>query len=671
MIFSLLNPINVAGTLSLLNPFNLFEWFETDGTRTTPTLPQHDSAREQRARERQLKRARRQFQWTTHVPSLTGVPLAKSVPIGDMPTLLWWEKVIETTLTVVKNTLAIKNDSNQEETDLLNALQEQLEVIQNPNSITPDFISDIADTFVKLTTYSTTHYAGQLIDNITDALMRFPIENKHIEEQGLAAYKALFQSISLNQIQEDFFNDDVFAYYRVGGPNSVLIEKLDTIPANFKLDAGLYQQTMQAVAKTDDTLERALTENRLFMVDYQALQYLSDNTGYTNGQPKHLFAPIGLFALAPVGSDAAANKQRQLLPIAIQTDQTGENIVYAQPLKSKNGYWEWQSAKAILQMADGNYHELFVHLARTHLVEEAFKVATERQFAREHPLFLLLTPHFEGTLFINSQAASDLIADGGPINQIFAGEIHATQYAAAQDRLNFDFFQHMLPADLQRRGVDNPDILPNYPYRDDARLIWNDIHTWVSEYIHIYYKTDTDVVEDTELQAWVNEILSEGRIAGFKPIHTINQLIEVITMVIFTASAQHAAVNFPQSTMMTYAPAISGAVWGESPLNVKTEAQWLELFAPVTQAWIQQSLLFLLGGVLYRPLGKYVRNTTHKEDWFRDPKIVGSGMALSRFQATLAKTEQQIEASIAERKAPANAHYTYLLPSKIPMSINI
>src|SRR5690606_17939368 len=127
-------------------------------------------------------------------------------------------------------------------------------------------------------------------------------------------------------------------------------------------------------------------------------------------------------------------------------------------------WWSWQMAMTVVQVADGNYHELFAHLARTHLVVEAFALATHRQLAPEHPLNALLLPHFEGTLFINSLAAGSLIAKGGPIDQIFGGTIESTQMAAVQDRLAFDFSAHPLPVDLQTRKVDDSAKLPDYPY---------------------------------------------------------------------------------------------------------------------------------------------------------------------------------------------------------------
>ena len=53
-----------------------------------------------------------------------------------------------------------------------------------------------------------------------------------------------------------------------------------------------------------------------------------------------------------------------------------------------------------MQIADGNYHELISHLGRTHLLIRGFcDREPERQLAPNHPVGLLLRPHFEGTLF--------------------------------------------------------------------------------------------------------------------------------------------------------------------------------------------------------------------------------------------------------------------------------
>lgn len=44
-----------------------------------------------------------------------------------------------------------------------------------------------------------------------------------------------------------------------------------------------------------------------------------------------------------------------------------------------------------------------------------------------------------------------------------------------------------LPNRLKQNGTDCKEKLPNYPYRDDALLIWNAIHNYVSEIVNSVY----------------------------------------------------------------------------------------------------------------------------------------------------------------------------------------
>jgi arachidonate 15-lipoxygenase len=369
---------------------------------------------------------------------------------------------------------------------------------------------------------------------------------------------------------------------------------------------------------------------------------------------------MALFAVPPGGS--------ALRPVAIRCGQDPANNPLFLPTSDDAGAWGWQMAKTVVQVADGNYHELFVHLARTHLVMEAFAVATRRCLADQHPIWALLIPHFEGSLFINDQAAHSLIAPDGPIDHIFAGSLDTTQAAAVADRLGFDFYRRMLPNELAARRVDQQSTLKDYPYRDDALLVWEALHDWAEQYVRIYYASDDDVVKDYELAAWATELTNDGKVAGFLPITSIPQLVDVCTMVMFTASAQHAAVNFPQKDAMTFAPAITGAGWAPAPSAQAghSKTDWLALLPPLKLAREQLNTLYVLGSVHYRPLGDYSSNNWPYFPWFRDPAVTDN--ALENFKKALRDVEARIDARNANERAVA---YTYLKPSLIPTSINI
>jgi arachidonate 15-lipoxygenase len=632
--------------------------------RTSPSLPQNDSPRQQQKRRDQLADASQVYQWTDKVGSLPGVPLATAVPKDDKPTIAWLLDVAEVAIDIVANQLLVKisggdrllaQSGGAALQSHLNDMRQTVAAIRREHETPQDGVLRVVE-----------HAASTLIDmhrirlNAQLNALQDLIDSSYLDDSsapGLDRYRKLFITLPLPAIANDFVQNDAFARMRVAGPNSVLLQGIAQLPAKFPLSNAQYQQVMGA----SDTLTAALAEHRVYLADYAELGTLIPGT--TGGKQKYVNQPIALFAVPKGG--------KSLVPVAIQLGQEATKFPTFLRVDSNASpdWWSWQMARAVVQVAEGNYHELFVHLARTHLVIEAFAVATQRQLAAEHPLNVLLLPHFEGTLFINNAAAGSLIAAGGPIDMIFAGSIASTQQTASADRLAFDFYAHMLPTDLKLRGVDDTTALPDYPYRDDALLVWTAIHDWVDDYVRVYYSSDADVTGDYELAAWTKELQSLGKIKGFTTITTRAQLVDVATMIVFTASAQHAAVNFPQRTLMSYAPAITGAAWAGGPASAPpaSESDWLKLMPPIPQAQQQLNTLWLLGSVHYRPLGDYRENHWPYPEWFRDSRITQKGGPLQRFQAAL----RVVDAQIDQRNLQRAVVYDYLKPSLIPTSINI
>ncbi|MBI3231426.1 MAG: hypothetical protein HYZ45_15045, partial [Burkholderiales bacterium] len=186
-------------------------------------------------------------------------------------------------------------------------------------------------------------------------------------------------------------------------------------------------------------------------------------------------------------------------------------------------------------------------------------------------------------------------------------------------------------------------------------------------YVALYYVDEQAVEGDTELAAWCADLIGQGLLKGFKPIESRAELVQVLTMIMFTASAQHAAVNFPQRTIMTYAPSVTGAGWNHAPNQIAghTEHDWVSLMPPIDIAMDQLNILYLLGSVYYRRLGEYKSNHFPYLTWFRDKKV---DEPLARFNAHLEEIEAQITKRNEEREPNP---YPYLLPSQIPPSINI
>jgi arachidonate 15-lipoxygenase len=469
--------------------------------------------------------------------------------------------------------------------------------------------------------------------------------------KSLEDYQKLFPVIPVPAIADTIQEDEVFAYMRVAGYNPVMIERVTTPGDKFPVTDAHYQ----AVMGNDDSLAIAGEEGRLYLLDYAILQGAINGT-FPRDQ-KYLYAPLALFAV-PKGSDP----HRRLRPIAIQCGQTpGEDYPIITP---NSGKYAWLIAKTIVEIADSNFHEAVTHLARTHLLAGIFAIATQRQLPSSHPLNLLLSPHFEGTLAINDAAQRALIAPFGGVDTLLASTIDNSRVLAVLGLQTFGFNTAMLPKQLQQRGVDDPNLLPVYPYRDDALLIWDAIRQWVSDYLKLYYTTDEDIQKDTYIQAWAAELQADngGRLADFGEhgyIKTQAYLVDAVTLIIFTASVQHAAVNFPQKDLMGYAPGIPLA--GYLPASILkgevTEQHYLNLLPPLEQAQQQYNLLALLSAVYYNKLGEY------PQKHFSDPKVEP---LLRSLQSHL----EEIEITIKKRNLNRTP-YEYLLPSKIPQSINI
>ena len=139
---------------------------------------------------------------------------------------------------------------------------------------------------------------------------------------------------------------------------------------------------------------------------------------------------------------------------------------------------------------------------------------------------------------------------------------------------------------------------------------------------------------------------------------SLQQLIDIVTQVIFTCGPQHAAVNFSQFDYVGYTP--------NAPLSLysrpDTASSVQQLLPAADQDLAQMELAFALSGIRWGHLG------STELCQFADQ---GDRQALEHFQADLADIEIKINARNQQRLATSGVEYPYLLPSRIPNSINI
>lgn len=102
-------------------------------------------------------------------------------------------------------------------------------------------------------------------------------------------------------------------------------------------------------------------------------------------------------------------------------------------------------------------------------------------------------------------------------------------------------------------------VIEDYPYAADGLLIWSAIEDLVKSYVDHYYSEPNSITSDVELQAWWNEIKNKGHYdkkdePWWPKLNTKEDLSGILTIIIWIASGQHAAINFGQYPFGGYVP---------------------------------------------------------------------------------------------------------------------
>jgi arachidonate 15-lipoxygenase len=320
-------------------------------------------------------------------------------------------------------------------------------------------------------------------------------------------------------------------------------------------------------------------------------------------------------------------------------------------------------ARTAANVADENLQGVLVHLGWCHMVIERFILAAHRQLSQDHPLYVLLSPHFETTLAVNQVAKKSVVSPGGVQDRLLAPTIEAQTQILNRSVNTLDLASLDPTVDYARRGVGDADALLMYPFRDDALPIWSALRTFVESYVRLYYASDADVIDDTELAAFVREVgaANGGRlpamIAGFTP-RTVGDVVDLISRIVFRATAYHATINNSNYDWAAYVPSMPTA--GASALPDRataSEANLPAMLPPSEIGWETITATYQVANLHINWLGKY--DTDH----FVDARVAS---LVAKFQSDLAAIETDTHARNGSRPMP----YTFLLPSRITASIN-
>ncbi|XP_027918536.1 linoleate 13S-lipoxygenase 3-1, chloroplastic-like [Vigna unguiculata] len=465
-------------------------------------------------------------------------------------------------------------------------------------------------------------------------------------------------------IQDDEFGRQVLAEFPLS------IERLKVFPPVSKLDPSKYGSVESALKEEHIigqiegmSIQQALEENKLFMVDYHDF-YLPFLDRINAIEERKAYATTTILFLTKMGT---------LKPIAIQlalptgNPNTSSKKVLTPPTDATSK-WLWQLGKAHVCSNDAGVHTLVHHWLRIHACMEPLIIAAHRQLSVMHPIFKLLHPHMRYTLKTNATARQTLITAEGTIETDHTPGRYCMQMTSAAYKDWWRFDLEGFPEDLIRRGLAVPDatqphgirvLIEDYPYAADGLLIWSSIKNLVRTYVNYYYKNCNAVSSDNELQSWYAEFINLGhpghKSASWWPkLASPEDLISVLTTVIWLVTAQHAVLNFGQYPYGGYVPIRPPLM---RKLIPKEEDPEYSDFVMDPQKYFLSALPSLFQasrfmavidiGSAHSPDEEYIGERNDLSSWLGEPEIID---AFNQFSMEMKSIEIEIKRRNADPK---------------------
>ncbi|XP_020775880.2 polyunsaturated fatty acid lipoxygenase ALOX8-like [Boleophthalmus pectinirostris] len=454
-----------------------------------------------------------------------------------------------------------------------------------------------------------------------------------------------FKKTAISEYVADHWKeDDFYGSQFLNGFNPMSIQRCQELPQNFPVT----DEMVQPFLDEGHTLKTELKAGNIFIYDAKKFEGISPRT--YNERPLHVTPGLCLLYV---------NSQKQLKPIAIQLYQkpAEDNPIFL-PSDSET---DWLLAKMFINNAVIMEHQSVHHLMNTHLLVEVFTVAMLRHLPTVHPIYKLLIPHFRDTIPMNIKSRGFLFDAILSLTSLGKAGLVELMKRCLSD---LTYSALCLPENISSRGLDS---VPNFYYRDDGLRLWAIINSFVQSVVEHYYPSNTDVYKDSELQNWISDIFTHGflenKASGIpQSFDSVQDLVKFLTMAIFTASAQHAAVNGGQFDYQSWIPNASLLLVSRPP-STKGQSSTQTLLDALPNVG-DTAKFAAIAWVLSDTYSDATQLGTYTDERFDDPAVIHM---IEAFQAELSFLEE----AITERNKGLPVPYTYLLPSNVENSIAI
>ncbi len=451
-----------------------------------------------------------------------------------------------------------------------------------------------------------------------------------------------------------YHEDTVFGWQRVAGTNPTAIWRVtrdarpglpvEAIRAPNPLSSDRFHR---ALTYHDPawcgSWEKALDEGRVFAVDHGGYPTIIPKPGAEHGW---LVPAVALFY---------SHTTRGLLPVAISLGS--DWILPDEPA--------WPRARLGFQNADLVNHQLEQHLANTHLVLRKADTLFTQNLPADHVFSWLLAPHFDSVTLNVRIGEHILLSEGGMVESVLGLPLEASRRIWEEAEAAWTVSQLDPAADVARRGCDDADSLPFYPYRDHGLPVWRGIRHYVGATLTQTEARRARWAAHSATASW-SDAMSKGfgsGCLGSLRMDSDEGLADLLAGLIFLSSAHHSALSYAQADHTLVVSDSPGTLLSDP----RTVGPLEELLPGLERFAAQVEAMWLLSCRRFRRLTELPTDSRRAAD----RPFLHAHQELNeervRFNATMVQLDEALGADLATQPIPNDC----LLPSRISVAANI
>ncbi len=273
----------------------------------------------------------------------------------------------------------------------------------------------------------------------------------------------------------------------------------------------------------NDDWDNLVKEELLYFIDMRIFDILKPSkvNGFTR------FTPSTVTLLQQ------NQKTRELAPIAVHVSRSGETSYNYTP-SSKTWLYALQAAKTSITV----FGIWLGHVYHWHIISAAVLDIMNKELSPSNPIHKLVSPQSNYLIAFNNFLFHKWKDIAPPTSLDTKEQFIELINKYAQER---SFFDDDPKATLQRFGIAEKDFTCNkpwdqYPIVASLIEIWDAVEEYIDTFVDTTYNDDSDIIEDKQLQKWIQETssLDGGNIQGLTSgIKTKNDLKSFLSSLIY------------------------------------------------------------------------------------------------------------------------------------------